>query len=91
MTRRHTVVTNGKNPPKICEIDNSCNSLTYFEHVVIAITGTRNSVYVSAEYCLNKNDVKSFHLDCEYLNILNMHFKTKKIGLPCEIANIWIN
>ena len=24
VTRRHTVVTNGKNPPKICEIDNSC-------------------------------------------------------------------
>ena len=42
VTRRHTVVTNGKNPPKNCEIDaidhaDACNSLTDFEYFLLNI------------------------------------------------------
>ena len=36
---------------------------------------------------INKNDVKSFHLDRENIE----YFKIQILGLSGEIANIWIN
>jgi hypothetical protein len=46
-----------------------------------------NHIFRSSKVTLNKNDVKSFHLDRENIE----YFKIQILGLSCEIANIWIN
>ena len=37
----------------------ACNSLTYFEYVMVAFTGNGNSVFISAEYCLKNYPAKN--------------------------------